>query len=126
VKSEDELTMSVVYNRSWVMKAFKWLLVVIILLILYINRKMIGKAFNRLSDTIQSMSDFYRRHEKTLEKIAQSKVTTFVIFGLFLLSLPRSRVFAILTFFWFCVIVIYQISLYRGKKAQAKAQPAEK
>lgn len=126
VKSDDELTMSVVYNRSWVMKAFKWLLVLIILLILYVNRKLIGKALSRLRDAMQSISDFYKRHEKAIEGMAQSKVTPFILFGFFLLFLLISRVLAILAFFWFCVIVVYQISLSRGRRAQAKSQLAEK
>lgn len=126
VKSDDELTMSVVYNRSWVMKAIKWLIVLIILLILYVNRNLIGKALGRLLDAMQSIGDFYKRHEKAIEGMAQSRVTPFVLFGFFLFFLFKSRIFAVLAFFWFCVIVIYQISLSRGRRAQAKSQLAEK
>ena len=124
VKSDDELTMSVVYNRSWTMKALKWLLALIILLLLFVNRKWIGRAMIQLRDAIQSLSDFYKRNEKTIEKMAQSKVTPFVLFGFFLLFLFISKILAVLTFFWFCVIVVYQISLSRGRKAQGKSQPA--
>ncbi len=120
VKSDDELTMSVVYNRSWVMKAFKWLLAAIVVLILSANRRMIGRGLGRLGTAAQSFADYYKRHEKTVERIVQSKVTVFVIFGLFLWSLFVSMVMALLTFFWFCVIVIYQISRYRVRRAQAK------
>ncbi|UCF04830.1 MAG: hypothetical protein JSV33_13030 [bacterium] len=125
VKSEDELVMSVIYNRSWVMKSFKWLLFVIILVIVYINRKLIGKGLSWLGNCVQSINEYYRRNEKTLEKIAQSKVTSFIIFGLFLWSLIISRLMTLLTFFWLCVIVIYQISCYRGKKARLRSQSAE-
>jgi hypothetical protein len=121
VKSDDELTMSVVYNRIWIMKAFKWLIALLILLLLYINRKWIGRALVRLRDAIQSISGFYKRHERTIERMAQSRVTPFALFGFFLWFLFVSRILAVLAFFWFCVIVIYQISYYRGRRAQAKS-----
>ena len=122
VKSDDKLTMSVVYNRSWVMKAFKWLLVVLILLILYANRKWVGKVLSWLGNAVKTISDFYKIHEKSIEKMTQSKVTPFVLFGLFLFFIFKSRAFAILALFLFWVILIYQISLYRGRRAKAKSQ----
>lgn len=120
VKSDDELTMSVVYNRSWVMKAFKWLLAAIVVLILYANRRMVGRGLGRVGTAAQSFADYYKRHEKTVERIVQSRVTAFILFGLFLWSLFVSMAMAFLAFFWLCVIVIYQISRYRVRRAQAE------
>jgi hypothetical protein len=122
VKSDDELTMSVVYNRSWVMNVFKWVLFLLILLILYSKRKWVGKAFSWLRDVLISLSNFYRKHEKAIVKVTQSKVTLVVLFGSFLLFIFKSRAFSILALFLFWVILIYQISLYRGRRAKAKSK----
>lgn len=124
VKSDDELTMSVVYNRSWVMKAFKWLLALIILLILYANRKWVGRSLSRLRDAVITISNFYKRHAKTIEKMVKSKLTPIVLFGLFLFFIFKSKALAILALFLFWVTLIYQISLFFGRRAKAKSQAA--
>jgi hypothetical protein len=120
VKSEDELTMKVVYNRSWVMKSLRWLLAVIVILIVYASRKAIGRGLGRLGTAVRSIAEYYKRHEKTLERIAQSKATPFILFGLFLWSFFISLVMTLVTFFWLCVIIVYQISRYRERRVQTK------
>ncbi len=59
-----------------------------------------------------------------LKEVAQSKVTLFILFVLIIWSLFISRLLTLLAIFFFCVVVIYQVSLYREKKAQAESKPA--
>lgn len=124
VKSDDRLTMSVVYTRKWLMKTVKWLLFLLILLIIYLNRRTVGKILHWLKDKLKVLGDFYGRHEHTIRKSAQSRVTLFMLFGMFIVFLFISRLFTLLFLFFFCVIALYQISLHREKKAQAKSKSA--
>ena len=123
VKSEDQLTMSVVYTRNWLMKAGKWLIWVLIIWIIYLKRKTVGTALQWLKDKLNTLGDFYRRYVNAIEKFAQSKMTVILLFGLMVISLFISRLLTLLALFCFCVIVVYQILIYRERKSQTKSKP---
>ena len=89
---------------------------------IYLKRKKLGRALRWLRDKLNALGEFYKRHENTISKCAQSRVTPFLLFGLIIVSLFISRLLTLLAIFFFCVVVIYQISLHRGKKARDKSK----
>jgi hypothetical protein len=126
VKTEDQLTMSVVYTQNWLFKTAWWLIAVCILLVLYLMRRSVNRVFHGLKDTFNAFSMWYKNHESTIEKYAKSQMTPFVLFGLLIVSWSISRFLTLLVFFFFWVSVVYQFLLYRERRAQRKLKAEKK
>jgi len=126
VKAEDPLTMSVIYTQNWLFKGAWWLIGVFFLLVLYLMRKTVMRAFHGLKDTFKTFSMWYKNHESTVEKYAKSQMTPFVLFGLLIVVVPISRFLALPVFFFFWVSVVYQFLLYRERRAQRKLETEKK
>lgn len=123
IKPEDPLTFSVTYTRLWVVKMVKWLIFVLIAFILYLNRKSLKRLWHRLKDILHVFMDWYKRHEDTLKRSAQSIVTPFVLFGLLIVFLFTSRVLTLLALFLLVVSVIYHLSRYRKRRTPVRTRP---
>lgn len=126
IKPEDPLTFSVTYTQLWIVKIVKWLIFVFIILILYLNKKRLTILWHRLKDKRSALVNWYKRHESTIKKYAQSIITPFVLFGLFIVFRPVSRLLTLLVFFLFGVSVVYQISLYWKRRSQPKSRPKKR
>jgi hypothetical protein len=126
VKTEDPLTMSVVYTQNWLFKTARWLIAVFILLVFYLMRKTVMRVFHWLKDEFNASYMWYKNHESTIEKYAKSQMTPFVLFGLLIVVWFISKFLTLLAFFFFWVSVVYQFLLYRERKAQRKSKAEKK
>jgi hypothetical protein len=126
VKTEDPLTMSVVYTQNWLFKTTRWLIAVFILLVFYLMRKTVMRVFHWLKDTFDALYLWYKNHESAIEKYAKSQMTPFVLFGLLIVLWPISKFLTLLIFFFFWVSVVYQFLLYRERKGQRKSKAEKK
>ena len=113
VKSEDPLTIKIFYVQYWIIKTIKWLIILIIILFLYIKRKNLQKILQKAKEGFNAL----KKHEPLILKYAESRITTVVLFFLFLISLSFSSLLALIFCFLFCVSLIYQFVLFRGKKS---------
>lgn len=118
VRPEDALAMSVLYSRSWVGRALAWLILIVIALLLYVNRR----RLSGLKSAWAAVGKFYRTHETGFGKCVRSAIVPFVMFGLLIVSLPFSRFLVLVFFLLFWVSTGYQVILYRRKRARAKAE----
>ena len=125
IKSEDPLTISVTYTQRWLTKTVKWLIFLFMVWIIYLMRKILNRVLQQSKDKLNDLGNLYKRYENTIKKVTQSTLTTFTLLGLFIVTFSISRLFSLLVFFLLWVIVVYQISLYRKRKAQAKLKKAE-
>jgi len=123
VKSDDPLTMRVIYTRNLFLKSTRWLIVVLILLALYLMRNTVMRVLHWLKDKSSIVVTWYKKHESTIEKYAKSTMTPFVLLGLLIVFWSISRLLTLLVFFLLWVSVIYQILLYRERRAQRQSEP---
>jgi hypothetical protein len=125
IKAEDPLTVSVIYTQHWLIALLKWLFFVFILWVIYLKRKAVKMLFQQSKDKLGSLANVLNQYDAPLKHRAQSKTTPFVLVGLLVVSLFISRLLALLVFFLLWISVIYQIFLYREKKAQTKPEKTE-
>jgi len=126
VKPEDPLEFSVTYTQSWLAKLIKWLIFLLIIWILYLKRMTVGRVWRWSQGTVRAINAWYTRYEKTIVKTAHSPITPFVLFGLFIVCLSVSRLWALLVLFLFLVSVGYHLSRYRQRKAKARSRRPKK
>jgi hypothetical protein len=122
IKTEDPLTFSVVYNRSWVSRTLKWVILLFLILLIYLNRKRLIGPWRWSKEKLRISTDFYREHQSGIKKCAQSIMTPFVLFGLMVVFWSFSKFLTLLFLFLFWVSAVYQILQHWKKKAQAKAK----
>ncbi|UCE17605.1 MAG: hypothetical protein JSV84_12055 [Gemmatimonadota bacterium] len=125
VKTEDPLTMSVVYAQNWILGTIKWVVIVLIVLILIIMRKTVIRIFRWFKDGFSNVEKWYKKHDSTFEKISKSKMTPFVLFGLFIVFWSISKLLTLLVFFLFWMSVVYHIILYRERRAERRSKIEE-
>ena len=126
VKPEDPLQFSVTYTQSWLAKLIKWLILVLIIWILYLKRKTMARVWRWFQGTVRAINAWYTRYEKNIVKTARSRVTPFVLFGLFIVCLSVSKLLALLVLFLFLVSVGYHLSRYRKRRPQARSRSRKK
>ena len=106
IKPEDELSVSVIYTQMWINDLVKWLIVLIILLVIYLNRKKLYKLFDILKVQADKANKLYKENESLITKVLNSYITTIVLFVLFILFALVSLVLAVVFFSLFLVSVI--------------------
>jgi len=122
IKPEDPLEFSVTYTQSWLARLIKWLMLVLIIWILYLKRKTVNRVWRWSQGKVRAINTWYKRYEKTILKAAQSRITPFVLFGLFIVCLSVSRLLALLVLFLFLVSVGYHLSRYRNRRKRLRVR----
>jgi hypothetical protein len=121
IKPEDPLVVSVTFTQSWLTKLIKWLIIVLILWIIYLNRRIVTRVVRWSQGKVKAINTWYKKHEKTIQKSARSPATPFVLFGLFIVFLFVSKLLTLLALFFFLVSVGYHISRYRKKRTKTRS-----
>jgi hypothetical protein len=121
IKPEDPLVVSVTFTQSWLTKLIKWLILVLILWIIYLNRRIVTRVVRWSQGKVKAINTWYKKHEKTIQKSARSPATPFVLFGLFIVFLFVSKLLTLLALFFFLVSVGYHISRYRKKRTKTRS-----
>jgi hypothetical protein len=121
IKPDDPLVVSVTYTQSWFTKLLKWLIIVLILWIIYLERRAVTRGLRWCAEKVRAINTWYKKHEKTVQKVARSPVTPFVLFGLFIVFAFVSKLLTLLALFLFLVSVGYHISRYRKKKTTGRS-----
>lgn len=118
VKSEDPLTINVFYTQFWVIKLVKWVIFLFLIWILYLKRKTVKRILHWSKKKLIVLGGFYKKYEKPLKHSAQSKMTPFILLGLFIFSWFISSFLTALFLFLFFISVVHQFFLYRQRKTQ--------
>jgi hypothetical protein len=126
IRPEDPLVFSTTYTRSWLNKLIKWLIIVLIIWILYLRRKTVARVWNWSQAKAKAINTWYKKYDQTIQKSAQSIVTPFVLFGLFIIFLFVSKLLTLLTLFLFLVSVGYHISRHRKRRTKARSRRPSK
>jgi hypothetical protein len=122
VKNEDPLTTKMIYMQNWIIKTLKWLIFVLLILIIYINKKTVNKIYILFRKRFDAFKKYLKKHNKTITKISQSIMTPFILFGIFVLLFFKYRFLSNIFLFLFWISIIYQIVLYRRRKLQEKSK----
>jgi hypothetical protein len=112
--------MSVNYSRNWLMGALKWVIVALIVLLLYLIRKVLSRIIRGVSRRTSGLWGFYRKHETATRKTAQSVMMPVVLTGLLVPAWILSRFLAALILFLLWVCAVYQIVLHWRRRKEAK------
>ena len=126
IKPEDPLEFTVTYTQSWLRKLITWFILLLIIWILYLKRTTVARVWRWSTAKTRAINTWYKRYERTITKYAQSIVTPFVLFGLFIVFLSASRLLALLVLFLFLVSVGYHLSRYLKKKPQTRSRPRKR
>jgi hypothetical protein len=116
IKPEDTLTFSVIYSQTWISSLVKWVIFLLVLFILFLSRRKLRGPWDWLKRQIRKSTTYYRDHETTIKRYAQSRMTPFVLFGLLIIIWPFSGFLSIILLFLFWVSVVYQVLNFRRKK----------
>jgi hypothetical protein len=115
------LEFSVVYTRFWILSLLKWVVVALIALIIYLNRKRLMRIGQWSVDRLGDITGGVRRHESAIKRYAQSVMTPFVLFGLVVIFWNLSGRLTLLVFFLFWVSLVYQTIRLWKKRTQMRA-----
>ena len=118
IKPEDALMFSVVYSQTWMGSLVKWTVFLLLVLILWLNRRKLRKPWDWFRKQLNRMNTFYKDNESTIKKYAQSRMTPFVLFGLLVIIWPFSGLLAIIVLFMLWVSLVYQVLNFRRKKKE--------
>jgi NADH:ubiquinone oxidoreductase subunit 3 (subunit A) len=119
IKPEDELSFSVIYTQMWINDLIKWFIIIFLIVIFYFNRRRFITPINWTKEKIKSFNSFYKNNEGTISKIANSYITTIVLFILFILFIAISFFLAVIFFSLFLVSVINLIvNFVKGRKKE--------
>jgi hypothetical protein len=126
VKSDDQLTFSVLYAQNWMMRAVRWIIIILILWILYLKRKAVKRALMWLKEQFNDIRMIARKYQDSLNRLFQSVMTPFVLFGLFVVFLFVSRYLAILSLFFLWISLVYHVIQYQRKRREKKSEAPKK
>ncbi|UCG51456.1 MAG: hypothetical protein JSW58_14915 [Candidatus Latescibacterota bacterium] len=121
IRPDDPLEFSVVYTRLWILSLLKWVVVALVALIVYLNRKRLGKIGRSSVNRLNDIAGWVRRHESVIKRYAQSVMTPFVLFGLVVVFWNLSGHLTVLFFFLFWLSLVYQTIRLWKKRAQVRA-----
>ena len=88
----------------------------VVLFILFLSRRKLRGPWDLFKKQLKKTTTFYKDHEFTIKKYAQSRMTPFVLFGLLIIVWPFSGFLSIILPFLFWVSVVYQVLNFRRKK----------
>lgn len=118
VKPEDTLSFSVIYTKFWIGSFVKWIIILSIALIIYLNRKRFSKPFVWIKSKLHYSAILFKQNESKLVEYAQSKITLFILFALTIISLTISAFLTLIFFFLFVGSLIYQVVTYSKIKKE--------
>jgi hypothetical protein len=116
IKPEDDLMFSVVYSQTWIGSLVKWVIFLLVLFILYLGRRKLRGPWDWFKNQLKRSTTYYKDHESTIKKYAQSRMMPFILFGLLVIVWPFSGFLSIILLFLFWVSVVYQVLNFRRKK----------
>jgi len=100
----------------WINDLIKWFIIISFLLILYLIRKRFIKPFNWIKENVKSAKGFYKKNESTISTVANSYVTTIVLFLLFIIFSTISFFLAVIFFSTLLVSIINLIVNFVKKR----------
>ncbi len=122
IKTEDSLNFSVFYTRLWINRLIKWIIFILIVLLIFLFRKKLVKPWHWCKKQLSSLSDYWKKHQPTINKYAQSTMTPFVLAGLVLVFFTFSWFLTVVCLFLFWVSVVYYVLNYFRKKKPEKGE----
>jgi hypothetical protein len=124
IKPDDPLLFSVVYSQMWLNSLLKWLILVVVIYIIYRNRRRLTRPWNWLKEKFNFGKSWYERYKDRLNKISGSIMTPFILFGLVIVFWPISISLTIVFLFLLWVSIVYQVLFaFRRRKEGKKFQP---
>ena len=120
IKTDDPLAMGVTYGRNWLMSALMWVILALVILLLYLNRKLLSRATRGVGRRTDRLLRFNRTHESKTKRVAESVMTPVVLIGLLVPAWLVSRFLTALILFLLWVSAVYQIVLHGRRRKEAK------
>lgn len=120
IKPEDPLTVSVTYSRSWVTATLKWILALIVVVLLFLNRRRFIAPIKWIGNRTAVLVNLYKNNRKAIDKFARSPMAPIVFLGLAFVSWPFPLIFSLLFVFLFWISAGYQILEYRKRMILAR------
>jgi len=120
IKPDDELTVNVLYSKTWMIALLKWVLAVFAVIVLYLLRKVIFRLWSWLKGYFLRLQKFYNKHRQAVTNLSRARLTPFVLFGLFLLSLSFSGIIALIILFVLWIIIVDRVFIYRDNRKKKK------
>ncbi len=121
IKPEDPLTVKVTYSRSWVTSAVKWILALVVLAIVFFNRRRFISPLRWIWNRVAKLISLYRSNRKAIDKFARSPMAPIVFLGLAFVSWPFPLIFALVFVFLFWISAGYQIMEFWKRRILVRA-----
>ena len=116
IKSEDELSFSVIYAQLWFNKFIQWVILLIIALLLFLNRRKFTKPLNIIKNKSAQTFSFIKQNEDSIKKYFNSYINSVVLFMLILLFSSISYYITLILLALFITSIINLIVNYIKKK----------
>jgi len=121
IKPEDVLSFKVTYSSSWVTSAFKWVVALIVLAVLYYNRRRFASLLHWIWNRIAKLIGLYHSNRKALDRFVRSPMAPIVFLGLAFVSWPFPLILSLLFVFLFWISAGYQIMEFWKRRMLARA-----
>jgi hypothetical protein len=125
IQPSDPLSFSVVYTRLWVLSLLKWLLVALIVLIAYWNRRRLMRLVRFAVAGAKTVAGWMHDNERVIGRYAQSIATTIILLGLVVIFSSISLKMALLLFLLFVVSVSCHVMRFFKKRLQMRTSLKE-
>jgi hypothetical protein len=122
IKPEDELSFSVTYVQLWVNDFIIWIIIIMVVLLIYLNRRKFDKSLNLLKEKSIQITDLIQKNKSKIRNYTNSYVTTIVLFVLMLLFAKISYFVTVILFALFLTSIINVIIIYIKKRKQKKIE----
>ncbi len=116
IKSEDELSFSVIYVQMWFNKFIQWIIILLIALLIFLNRRKFMQPWNIIKNKAVKLFNFIKQNENSIKKYFNSYINSVVLFILILLFSSISYFITLVLLALFITSIINLIVNYRRQK----------
>jgi len=116
IKPGDELSFSVVYVQMWMNNFIKWILILAVILIIFLNRRKLNKPWKWIKEKSKTVYGYFKENEDQFNKYSNSGITPVVLLILVLIFSSISYFLTVILFALLLVSIINLIVNYSKKK----------
>jgi hypothetical protein len=122
IRTEEPLTVRVTHSANWVMNSIKWVVLALLVLVLYLSRRMLYGGLRWAKSKVHALVTFSKIQENTAKKIAQSIMTPVFLFGLLLPTWLVSGHLTAFIIFLLWLSVVYQFVFRAQRRAKLRSR----
>ena len=120
IKPDDPLQVRAWYARQWISTVFRWFIILLVLIILYLLRRFLFKLYSGIRVIIQGLVTFFSTYSNDIRKVSRIRLFPWILLGSSIILYRFTPFLAILLFFGFCLTGIDRLYQFRENRSKQK------